>query len=132
MNISATGSGSSWFTTVNSGAPKPGYQSGGLEDRLFESGPESIKNLTKDDRDVILETTGIDIRDNGEIGMPATMTAVDYGTAVYGIQELAASRSRGQTASLGGSDFLQALAVQGYTNSARLNVDQYQGIDFRA
>lgn len=133
MNINGSGMGASWFSAVNSRAPKPGWHpTGGLEDRLYGSGPESMKNLTKEDREVIRTTTGIDIRDNGEIVSPATMTLMDYGTAIYGIQELASSRARGQTAQLAPGDFLRGLAVQGYANSAKWNIEQYQGFDFRA
>lgn len=133
MNISGSAMGGNWFSAVNSSAAKPGWHpTGGLEDRLYGSGPESMKNLTKADREVIKATTGIDIRDNGEIGSPASMSAMDYGTAIYGIQELAGSRAHGQTAQLAPSDFLHGLAIQGYANSAKWNIEQYQGFDFRA
>jgi hypothetical protein len=133
MSVSAIGGAAGWFSagSVNQ-AKSTSTTSKVLPHRFGENGPNDPLNqyVTADDRTVIKSSTGVDIRPDGGIVSPMSMSLPDYAAVLDSVGQLAADRANGNSSPLTSNTFAGLLGHFGYqggsaasASSAQVRVD---------
>jgi hypothetical protein len=98
-------------------------------------GPNDPLNhhLTDADRSAIKTSTGVDIRSDGGILLPASMNINDYEKVLNFAGQVAASRANGDRQGFSSDDVFSALVSAGFTGEPIKVADEdNRRIDFRA
>lgn len=116
MAVSAIGGAAGWFSAGPvSQATSTSTTSKVLPHRFGENPNDPLNQyLTTDDRAVIKSSTGVEIRPDGGILSPLSMSGSDYAAVLDSVGRFAADRANGNSAPLTTSTFAGLLGHFGY------------------
>lgn len=102
MSISPVGgAASAWFATSRQPSESTRASSGGKATaHLFQPNDPLNQYLTAADRTAVKSATGVDVRANGEILCPMSMSGADYGAVLGAVGQLASDRANGNASPL--------------------------------
>jgi hypothetical protein len=132
VSVSSVGGAGGWFSYATAGV-RATAASPGTSVAAQTSRPDDPLNqgLTVADRSAIKSSTGVDVRADGGILSPMSMSASDYGAVMSVVGQLAADRANGSSLPLTSSSISALLGKFGFRGtevtsdgaSAQLRVD---------
>jgi hypothetical protein len=135
MSVSAVCAGAGWFATAATSPTGRTSSSTNAPVDAFRLRPNDPLNqhLTQGDRDAIKTATGVDIRSDGGILLPASLNINDYEKVLDLAGSLAASRANGGAQTFSSDDAVQSLLRAGFTGDPIVLADEHnRRVDFRA
>lgn len=136
MSISSVGSAAAaWFTATPTVASGPAAKDSAVQGHLFRPNDPLNGYLTDGDRSAVKAATGVDVRADGGILCPVSMSASDYGAVLSTVGQLAADRANGNSAALSMAGLAERLGQYHFQDGGVAAIDgsaRDLRVDFRA
>jgi hypothetical protein len=102
---------------------------------LFRPDDPLNQHLTAADRTAIKSSTGVDVRPDGDILSPMSMSLNDYGAVLMTVAQLASDRANGNGGSLSNSGLAERLKNFGFEGAGLITPAEKSNrlrVDYRA